>query len=102
MNPILLAKALAERLAEVVPKGIHVAAAGATVEVSSDRIAPTSIWTDLHRPDDELHFRDAADSVLNAVQDFVSEELHVPWPHLAGKSHEMAMPVVRIKDGTLF
>jgi hypothetical protein len=77
-----LAHALATRLVAVVPAGISVVADGSAVDVASNAV---SLSVDLRslleqEGNEDENAELGARAVLDAVQDFVAEQLARPWP----------------------
>jgi hypothetical protein len=90
------AKLLADRLSEVVPKGISVFTEGPVLRVANeeDIRSGTDLEALLNQPGDlKENLTTGAYAVLSAAQDFLSEELTEPWPPVpsAGR-HLFAMP----------
>ena len=103
----LLCRALANRLNAVVPSGFGVTAYDGVLWVGSKThpLCSGSCVQSLVEQDagsSEDRITSAAYNALNSVQDFISEELHWPWPPTEGKARGyMAMPWAMLKDGKL-
>src|SRR2546425_3772404 len=93
-NAEVLAEALAERLAAVVPPGVSVTPEDGEVRVASAATSMSAVIRRIVNQEGEhaSNIELAVLSVLNAVQDFVSEELREPWPSAAPAA--MALPGV--------
>lgn len=100
-SAIILARALAKRLQDVVPSGIQVLSRGGDVVVSDGRTSDgTSLVPLVDQPGDvEDNLVTAASAVLNTVQDFATESLRSPWPAAAGK--ELVLPTALVEGGIL-
>src|SRR5687768_17594455 len=107
LSGTLLCGALANRLNDVVPSGFCVTAYDGVLWVgskmhpfSSGSCVQSLVEQDAGARED--HITLAAWNALSSVQDFISEELHWPWPRTEGKSRGyMAMPWATLKDGKL-
>lgn len=101
-----LARALAERLAGIVPPPLHVRAGGDIVHVEADgralggSAAACIVEADDDRTDGE-RLECAIRAVLDGVQDCVAERLARPWPADAGDTPAgaMALPGARAEGG---
>lgn len=100
-SAIILARALAKRLQDVVPSGIQVLSRGGDVVVSDGRTSDgTSLVPLVDQPGDmEDNLVTAASAVLNTVQDFATESLRTPWPPAAAK--ELVLPTALVEGRTL-
>ena len=103
MDGTQLAKALADRLAEVLPPGFSVTADGTSLWLSTPDGLGTSAWTggvDQNAADLDL-YAGVAWVILSGVQDGVTVALREPWPSLGGSVHQMALPGSRVVGDTL-
>lgn len=85
-----VASALAERLAEVVPRGFSVTAEGAAVLVHRSGVLVGSshaagILDEVGEDDPPNRVGGIAAAVLGGIQDEISEALTEPWPACEGK-----------------
>lgn len=95
-----LAHALATRLVAVVPRGISVVADGSSVDIASSGsgLSVDLGWLVEQEGDEEENVELGARVVLDAVQDFVSEELARPWPE---GGTPLPLPAVAVEGGVL-
>lgn len=100
-----LAAALSERLAAVVPAGFQVSAlhGALTISASADNSWATSqLGAIVDQPGDRSRNAAlAAQSALNAVQDFVTETLAEPWPDIGRRNEPWPQSHACIEDGKL-
>jgi hypothetical protein len=90
-----LARALAPRLNAVVPKPYSVRAANELVIVDEDD-KPV-----MREALVDLDVEPAAQRVLDALQEFLTEELTVPWPNDPARDYEFHEPRAELRDGAL-
>jgi hypothetical protein len=95
-----LARELVSRLAAIVPPGISVVTDGASIDVASAR---SRVSVDFRSIVEQAGEEDAnaelgARAVLDAVQDFVAEELTRPWPEGAAS---LPLPAAAVERGSL-
>jgi len=103
MTPADFARALADRLASLLPGGFSVRAEGETVTIEPpDRVpASTSLsHIDPDEPDPE-DYASAAWTVLSMAQDVVNETSGDPWPAGLGPGTDLAEPGTRAEGGTI-
>jgi hypothetical protein len=88
------ARALAERLAAVLPPGFMARSVGAKVYLDApDSIGSATSLGHLDAEDVEPQdYADAAWNVLSMAQDVVSETATDPWPAAAGSGSDLAEP----------
>lgn len=94
-----LAKALVSRLNDVVPSPFRLSTDGDTLRVQRGDALNSILSVDIVEDESrELNERleTVVYSVLNSLQDDISEDLHTPWPSANGRT--MAMPQVH-SDG---
>jgi hypothetical protein len=99
----LLAKALAERLAAVLPPGFSITATESSLWLETPDGLGNSAWAglvDRDRANLDL-YPVAALNVLSSVQDGVSISLREPWPLLNAPGRQMAMPGAKVVDRML-
>ena len=104
MNGTQFAKALAERLAEVLPDGFSITAAGSYLGLSCPDGFDSSSWAGQvdDDPTDFALYPEAAWVVLSSVQDGISVTLREPWPCLASdQSRELALPGAKVVGDSL-
>ena len=98
-----LASAVALRLSRFAPTRFEIQAQGDRVEILLDGalIGTTRAAAIVEDDDDrtiEEKLATALLAVLDGVQDSISRELRKPWPYV--NHNKMALPGVRIEDGT--
>jgi hypothetical protein len=95
-----LAHALATRLVAVVPAGISVVADGPSVVVASSGLGVSVDLRSLieQEGDEDENAELGARAVLDAVQDFVAEDLARPWPY---GGTPLPIPATAVKGGVL-
>jgi hypothetical protein len=107
---IVLARALARRLAAAVPAGISVLSRAGDVVVSVDRLSNgTALVGLVDQPGDlQENVMIAASAVLNSAQDVVAEHLATWWPSspdlqpgTVESGSDLPMPTARVEDGVL-
>ncbi len=94
------ASELAERVQAVVPQGFMVVVEDGSVRVShgDDYGASNRVAMIVGSPDRVEGMATAASAVLNSVRDYVSEELHEPWPSGGARR---GMPRVAVEGARL-
>jgi hypothetical protein len=95
-----LAHALATRLVAVVPTGISVVADGSSVVVASSGLGVSVDLRSLieQEGDEDSNAALGARAVLDAVQDFVAEDLARPWPE---GGTPLPVPATAVEGGVL-
>lgn len=98
---VALAKALGDRMAEVVPDGVAVSVRETAVSV---RLADEEESIDVgpivdQAGDPTENIEAAAFMVLSDVQDLLSESTAIPWPSTAGRA--LPYPHAEVVDGEL-
>lgn len=102
MNGAVLAKALGERLASVLPPGFSITSRGDLLWLDTPDGYGNSAWAGAvdQDPTDLELYAGAAWTVLSSIQDGVSVTLREVWPMLDGPGHQMALPGARV-DGDM-
>lgn len=99
------ARVLAERLADVLPRGCAVSPEGESLWLNTPDGYGSSAWAGGVDGEDndagDERYALAAWNVLSAVQDGVTRTLRAPWPRLPGSRLAMADPWARVADGVL-
>jgi hypothetical protein len=94
---------LAERLRPWLPTEVRLTASSDAITLENDRgETVTQFVADLfdRSPAGEAAVR-AAHQILDAVQDFVSDELGEPWPALSDDDATQAIPSAEERDGVV-
>jgi hypothetical protein len=94
-DPVRLAEAMADRIQPLLPGSLRATPNGERVELGNPRtwaIFDCGVFLAMDPGGVEEPLLFAAERFLDRVQDFVSEELTMPWPARPDQAHQSQLP----------